>query len=96
MRNMLSEMLCKPANGKLNPQFKNKLINFRGNEEREGKVPFEKGVGFDLVIINEQTHFEIKVNDQTFTLFAHRSDPSQIYGLQIQGDLEITGIQIRD
>jgi hypothetical protein len=33
--------------------------NFRGNEEREGKIPFEKGVGFDLVIINEQTHFQV-------------------------------------
>jgi len=67
-----------------------------GNEEREGKVPFEKGVGFDLVIINEQTHFQINVNEQPFTSFAHRSSPDEIYGLQIQGDLEITGIQIRD
>lgn len=37
------------------------------NEEREGKIPFEKGVGFDLVIANDQTHFEISVNDHPFT-----------------------------
>ncbi|KAI1727481.1 galactoside-binding lectin domain-containing protein [Ditylenchus destructor] len=65
-----------------------------GNEEREGKIPFEKGVGFDLVIANEPTQFHITVNDVIFCNFAHRSDPNDITGLQIQGDLEVTGIQI--
>jgi len=65
-----------------------------GNEEREGKIPFEKGVGFDLVIANEPTQFNIIVNDVHFVNFAHRSDPHDITGVQIQGDLELTGIQI--
>ncbi|KAH7723154.1 galectin [Aphelenchoides avenae] len=67
-----------------------------GNEEREGKLPFEKGVGFDLTIINEPTHFEVLVDDKPFCSFAHRSDPNDIHGLQIQGDIELTGIQIVD
>ncbi|CAD5216407.1 unnamed protein product [Bursaphelenchus xylophilus] len=84
-----------------NPRFDEKHVvrnalqaNEWGNEEREGKIPFEKGVGFDLVIVNEPTHFQVFVNDQPFTSFAHRSEPSDIAGLQIQGDVEITGIQI--
>ncbi|VDM51989.1 unnamed protein product, partial [Angiostrongylus costaricensis] len=66
-----------------------------GNEEREGKMPFEKGVGFDLAIKNESFAFQIFVNGERFTSFAHRSDPNDISGLQIQGDIELTGIQIQ-
>jgi hypothetical protein len=44
------------------------------------------------VIVNEANGFQINVNDQNFTHYAHRSDPSEIFGLQIQGDLEITGL----
>jgi len=65
-----------------------------GNEEREGKVPFEKGIGFDLVIQNEPYAFQVWVNGERFCTFAHRTDPNDINGLQIQGDLELTGIQI--
>lgn len=32
-----------------------------GNEEREGKNPFEKGVGFDLVIVNDATGFHVNL-----------------------------------
>lgn len=30
-----------------------------GNEEREGKIPFEKGVGSDLKIVNEEYGFQV-------------------------------------
>lgn len=30
-----------------------------GNEEREGKMPFEKGVGFDLEIKNEEYAYQV-------------------------------------
>jgi len=85
----------------LNPRFDEKAVVRNalaggewGNEEREGKNPFEKGVGFDLVIVNEPTHYQIYVNDHQFASFAHRSDPNDISGLQIQGDIELSGIQI--
>ncbi|VDN59490.1 unnamed protein product [Dracunculus medinensis] len=84
-----------------NPRFDEKVVvrnalqsNEWGNEEKEGKMPFEKGVGFDLSIKNEEYAFQIFVNDVRFASFAHRSDPHDISGLQIQGDLELTGIQI--
>ncbi|KAE9553103.1 hypothetical protein FO519_003692 [Halicephalobus sp. NKZ332] len=67
-----------------------------GNEEREGKLLFEKGVGFDLTIINEPYGFQIFIDDERFCTFAHRSDPHDIVGLQIQGEVEVTGIQIVD
>lgn len=86
-----------------NPRFGEKAIvrnNLQagewGNEEREGKIPLEKGVGFDLTVINESYGFQIFVDDERFCTFAHRSDPHDIVGLQIQGDVEITGIQIVD
>jgi len=85
-----------------NPRFDEKAVvrnalqaNEWGNEEREGKMPFEKGVGFDLLITNEPYAFQIFVNGERFCTFAHRTDPHDITGLQIQGDLEVTGIQIR-
>ncbi|KAE9420364.1 hypothetical protein Angca_009649 [Angiostrongylus cantonensis] len=86
-----------------NPRFDEKAAVVRnalqanewGNEEREGKMPFEKGVGFDLAIKNESYAFQIFVNGERFTSFAHRSDPNDISGLQIQGDIELTGIQIQ-
>lgn len=85
-----------------NPRFdekavvRNALENGEwGNEEREGKIPFEKGVGFDLAIKNEPYAFQITINGERFCSFAHRTDPHNIAGIQIQGDLEITGIQIQ-
>jgi len=65
-----------------------------GKEEREGKNPFEKGVGFDVEIKNEEHAFQVFVNGERCLTFAHRIDPHEIGGLQIQGDVEITGIQI--
>jgi len=44
--------------------------------------------------IKYASHFQIYINGERFATFAHRSDPNDISGLQIQGDLELTGIQI--
>lgn len=39
---------------------RNSLIaNEWGNEEREGKIPFEKATGFDLEIKNEEYAFQV-------------------------------------
>jgi len=65
-----------------------------GNEEKEGKIPFEKTIGFDLKIVNESYGFQIFVNNVRFCTFAHRSDPNDINGLQVSGDVELSGIQI--
>ncbi|CAJ0958882.1 unnamed protein product, partial [Mesorhabditis belari] len=85
-----------------NPRFDEKAIirnsliaNEWGNEEREGKIPFEKAVIFDLEIHNEEYAFAINVNGERFASYAHRLEPHELNGLQIGGDVEITGIQIR-
>ncbi len=44
--------------------------------------------------IKYASRLQIYVNGERFATFAHRSDPNDICGLQIQGDLELTGIQI--
>ncbi|VDK55789.1 unnamed protein product [Cylicostephanus goldi] len=42
---------------------RNSLVNGEwGNEEREGKNPFEKGVGFDLEIKNEEFAYQVRAN----------------------------------
>ncbi|PIO61759.1 galactoside-binding lectin [Teladorsagia circumcincta] len=53
-----------------NPRFDEKAVirnalaaNEWGNEEREGKMPFEKGVGFDLAIKNEPYAFQLFTTD---------------------------------
>ncbi|KAL3115936.1 hypothetical protein niasHT_007236 [Heterodera trifolii] len=85
----------------LNPRFDEKAIirnsliaNEWGNEEREGKIPLEKGIGFDLKVINEEYAFQIFINDERYCTYAHRVEPHDLHGLQIGGDVEITGIQI--
>uniref|UniRef100_A0A914M4C5 Galectin n=1 Tax=Meloidogyne incognita TaxID=6306 RepID=A0A914M4C5_MELIC len=84
-----------------NPRFDEKAIirnsliaNEWGNEEREGKLPLEKGIGFDLKIVNEEYAFQIFLNEERFCSYAHRMEPHDLLGLQIGGDVEITGIQI--
>ncbi|EGT56354.1 CBN-LEC-3 protein [Caenorhabditis brenneri] len=84
-----------------NPRFdeksvvRNSLVNGEwGNEEREGKNPFERLTAFDLEIRNEEFAFQIFVNGERFASYAHRVDPHDIAGLQIQGDIELTGIQV--
>ncbi|RCN34486.1 galactoside-binding lectin [Ancylostoma caninum] len=50
--------------GKIKPGcvIRNSLVNGEwGNEEREGKNPFERGVGFDLEIKNEEYAFQVSV-----------------------------------
>ncbi|VDN04593.1 unnamed protein product [Thelazia callipaeda] len=65
-----------------------------GKEEREGKIPFQKDKMFDLQLHNEDYALQIFVNGERFTTFAHRSNSNDIVGVQIQGDVEINGIQI--
>jgi hypothetical protein len=84
-----------------NPRFDEKAIvrnslisNEWGNEEREGKIPLEKGIGFDLKIVNEEYAFQIFINEERFCTYAHRLEPHDLHGIQIGGDVEITGIQI--
>uniref|UniRef100_A0A915N872 Galectin domain-containing protein n=1 Tax=Meloidogyne javanica TaxID=6303 RepID=A0A915N872_MELJA len=62
-----------------NPRFDEKAIvrnsliaNEWGNEEREGKLPLEKGIGFDLKIVNEEYAFQIFLNEERFCSYAHR------------------------
>ncbi|MFH4980352.1 hypothetical protein AB6A40_007061 [Gnathostoma spinigerum] len=84
-----------------NPRFDEKAILRNsliagewGNEEREGKMVLEKGRGFDLEIQNTDYAFQIFIDGERYTSYAHRLDPNEINGLQIGGDVEVTGIQM--
>ncbi|KAL3995206.1 32 kDa beta-galactoside-binding lectin [Acanthocheilonema viteae] len=85
-----------------NPRFDEKIVvrnaligGVWGKEEREGKLPFAKDKMFDLQLRNEGDAIQITVNGELFTRFVHRSEPNDIVGVQIQGDVEISGIQIQ-
>ncbi|KAM3718717.1 hypothetical protein ACO02O_10672 [Dirofilaria immitis] len=85
-----------------NPRFDEKVVvrnaligGVWGKEEREGKLPFEKDRMFDLQLHNENNAIQIFVNGEQFTTFAHRAESNGIVGIQIQGDVEISGIQIQ-
>lgn len=65
-----------------NPTFKaivrNSLIaNEWGNEEREGKIPLEKGIGFDLKIINEEYAFQVGIFTQIWDKFFFELTPDK-------------------
>lgn len=47
-----------------------------------------------MEIKNEEYAFQIFVNGERFASYAHRIDPHEVGGLQIQGDVELSGIQI--
>jgi len=67
-----------------------------GNEEKSGsKLPFEKDVAFDLIIVNEPYSFQVFVNGQHFCAFAHRSDPNNVRSFRINGDVELQGVYIK-
>ncbi|VDN43193.1 unnamed protein product [Gongylonema pulchrum] len=85
-----------------NPRFDEKVVvrnsmfnGAWGKEEREGKIPFAKDRMFDLQLQNEEYALQIFVNGERFSTFAHRSEPDDLVGVQIQGDVEISGIQIQ-
>ncbi|VDM15390.1 unnamed protein product, partial [Wuchereria bancrofti] len=85
-----------------NPRFDEKAVvrnaligGVWGKEEREGKIPFGKNKMFDLQFHNADYGIQIFVNDERFATFAHRSQANDIVGVQIQGDVEINGIQIQ-
>ncbi|CAG9540907.1 unnamed protein product, partial [Cercopithifilaria johnstoni] len=85
-----------------NPRFDEKVVvrntltaGVWGKEEREGKFPFQKDKMFDLKLNNESYGIQVFVNGVQFVTFAHRSEPNDIVGVQIQGDVEISGIQIQ-
>jgi len=67
-----------------------------GNEEKSGaKIPFEKDVAFDLIIVNEPYSFQAFVNGQHYCAFAHRSDPNNVKSFRINGDVELQGVYIK-
>uniref|UniRef100_A0A183C926 Galectin n=1 Tax=Globodera pallida TaxID=36090 RepID=A0A183C926_GLOPA len=85
----------------VNPRFDQKAVVRNaleagewGNEEREGKMPLEKGHCFDLAILNEANHFGIFINAQHYANFVHRSKPDDIFGLLIRGDVELIGLEM--
>jgi len=65
-----------------------------GNEEKEGKMVFHKEHIFDIEIANESYGFQIFVNGELYCSFAHRSEPQGVNGLEIKGDVELTGIVV--
>jgi len=64
-------------------------------EEREGKMPFERDQVFDLTIANESYAFQVSVNGNHFCSFAHRVDPHNVRGLEIGGDVELQGVYVK-
>ncbi|VDM92498.1 unnamed protein product [Litomosoides sigmodontis] len=66
-----------------------------GKAERDGKTPFKKDKMFDIQLKNEDCAIQMFVNGKRFGKFALRSGAEDIVGIQIQGDVEISGIQIQ-
>jgi hypothetical protein len=66
-----------------------------GNEEREGKFPFDKKATFDLVIQCEDHTFKCIVDGNEFCNFAHRMSPKDIEKLGIEGDVELQGVHLK-
>jgi len=64
-------------------------------EEKEGKLPLEKDVAFDLSIINEPFGFQVYFNNNHFCTFAHRLDPNAVQALKIAGDVELHGVHVK-
>jgi len=86
----------------VNPRYNKKVIirnamlaNAWGQEEAEGKFPLTADTLFDINIVNEQHSFQVYVNGQHFCAFAHRSDPNDIKGLKIHGDVELHGVHVK-
>lgn len=84
-----------------NPRFKEKKVvrnsQVNGewmNEEREGDFTFEKKETFDIVVQNTDFAFQTFVNGERFGTFAHRMDPNSVTGLQVGGEVELSGIHI--
>jgi len=65
------------------------------NEEREGKFVFDKNTSFDIIIANEQQGFTFFINGTQWGKFAHRSDPNQINGIEVGGDIELHGVYLK-
>lgn len=86
----------------VNPRFDEKVIvrnaeigGSWGSEEREGKLPIEKKEIFDIIIVNETYAFQVFLNGEHFTAFAHRTDPDNINGVRIDGDVELHGVHVK-
>jgi hypothetical protein len=85
-----------------NPRFSEKHVvrnsqigGAWGAEESEGKFPFEKDTGFDIIVVNEPYAYQVFVNGNHFCAFAHRTDPNTIRGLKIEGDVELQGVHVK-
>lgn len=87
----------------LNPRFKEKAIIRNTcvktewqNEEKEGEFPFKKDQAFDICIVNEEYSYQIFVNKERHSAYAHRVDPGSIAGLQVGGDIELQSVMVTD
>jgi len=68
--------------------------NIWGKEEREGKMPLNKGEIFDITIVNEEFSYQIFLNGKRFATFAHRGSPSDVKTLEIDGEVDIQTVTI--
>lgn len=64
-------------------------------EEKEGKLPLDKDVAFDMTIVNEPFAFQLFFNNNHFCSFAHRLDPNAVQALKILGDVELHGVHVK-
>jgi hypothetical protein len=64
-------------------------------EEREGPFPFHKKNSFDLVIACEQHLFKVIHDGQEICTFAHRVDPKDIDKIEISGDVQLQGVDLK-
>jgi len=66
-----------------------KMNGVWGSEERPKEFPFEKKKSTDLLIVCEEQTFGVYINGQSYCTYTHRTDPSKISQLSIEGKMEL-------
>jgi len=65
-----------------------------GFEEKDAKFPFHSDLAFDIMIDNEPNGYQVFVNGQHCTFFAHKST-EPVKGLKIEGEITLTGVHVK-
>lgn len=83
-----------------NPRFyqgetvrNSKLGGDYGDEETDGGFPFEAGKVYDIGIQVQEEYYKVYVNGEPYVLYAHRSAPSDVHFMTVNGDVSVLDVK---
>jgi len=84
-----------PRFGEKEIVMNSKIDGAWGKEEKHKAFPFKSDTIFDIMVVNEEHSYQIFINGEHYCAFAHIVQPPTVNSLQVEGDIELFGVNFK-